>query len=70
MRAVTLDDHQLAAQLATEAGDLLLELRARLSTEDAPPAVLKAEGDRQAHELLMRRLAEERGENEDEEDED
>ena len=60
LRRVYLDDHQLAAQLATEAGDLLLELRARLSAEDAPPAVLKAEGDRQAHELLMRRLAEER----------
>ena len=60
LRRVSLDDHQLAAQLATEAGDLLLELRARLSAEDAPPAVLKAEGDRQAHELLMRRLAEER----------
>ncbi len=54
------DDHQLAATLATEAGDLLVELRARLATENAPPAVLKAEGDRQAHELLMRRLAEAR----------
>ena len=57
---MSLDDHQLAAQLATEAGDLLLELRPRLSAEDAPPAVLKTEGDRQAHDLLMRRLAEER----------
>ena len=60
MSGVTLDDHQLAAALATEAGELLTELRARLHREDAPPAVLKAEGDRQAHELLMDRLAEER----------
>lgn len=60
MPVVTLDDHQLAAQLATEAGELLLELRSRLTREDAPPAMLKAEGDRQAHELLMQRLAEHR----------
>ena len=53
-------DHQLAAALADEAGRLLVELRARLHAEGTPPAVLKAEGDRQAHELLMRRLAEER----------
>ena len=55
---MTLDDHRLAAQLATEAGELLLELRARLTIADAPPAMLKAEGDRQAHELLIGRLAE------------
>jgi 3'(2'), 5'-bisphosphate nucleotidase len=54
------DDHQLAADLAEEAGALLLELRARLAADDAPPAVLKAEGDRQAHELLMRELSEAR----------
>ena len=55
-----LDDHQLAVRLAAEAGELLLAVRERLTAEDAPPSVLKAEGDRQAHELLMRRLAEER----------
>ena len=53
-------DHVLAAQLAEEAGRLLVDLRARLHADDTPPAVLKAEGDRQAHELLMKRLAEER----------
>jgi 3'(2'), 5'-bisphosphate nucleotidase len=58
--SVPQEDHELAAELALEAGQLLLELRARLHAEDTPPAVLKAEGDRQAHELLMRRLAEER----------
>ncbi|MBT5139202.1 MAG: 3'(2'),5'-bisphosphate nucleotidase CysQ [Acidimicrobiaceae bacterium] len=54
------DDHQLAAALAEQAGALLLELRARLAADDAAPAVLKAEGDRQAHELLMQELTEAR----------
>lgn len=52
----TPEDHQLAADLAGEAGRLLVELRARMHAEDTPPAVLKDEGDRQAHELLMARL--------------
>ncbi len=52
----SLDDHRLAAELAEEAGRLLLDLRARLHSEGAPPAVLKAEGDRQAHELIMAEL--------------
>ncbi len=52
----TPQDHQIAAELAEEAGRLLVELRARLTADDTPPAVLKAEGDRQAHELLMERL--------------
>ena len=57
---VTPEDHALAADLAAEAGRLLVELRARLHADDTPPAVLKAEGDRQAHELLMTRLSEAR----------
>lgn len=52
----TPEDHRIAAELAGEAGRLLVDLRARLAAEDTPPAVLKAEGDRQAHELLMARL--------------
>ena len=52
----TPEDHQLASDLAQEAGRLLVVLRARLAAEDTPAAVLKAEGDRQAHELLMDRL--------------
>lgn len=52
----TPEDHQLAADLAQEAGELLVALRADLAAKDTPPAVLKAEGDRQAHELLMERL--------------
>lgn len=50
-------DHALAHRLATEAGDLLVALRARLTAEGEAPAALKAEGDRQAHELLMAGLA-------------
>ncbi len=50
-------DHALAHRLATEAGGLLVALRARLTAEGEAPAALKAEGDRQAHELLMAGLA-------------
>ena len=57
MTEVTDGDHRLAADLAGEAGRLLVELRARLTVDDAPPSVLKAEGDRRAHELLVERLA-------------
>ena len=51
------DDHRLAADLARQAGDLLVELQQRLVSDGAPAAVLRAEGDRQAHELLVRELA-------------
>jgi 3'(2'), 5'-bisphosphate nucleotidase len=46
------NDHDVAAQLAREAGALLLEVRAS-GTDD-----LKGEGDRQSNELLLARLAE------------
>ncbi|MEU8057513.1 3'(2'),5'-bisphosphate nucleotidase CysQ [Microbispora bryophytorum] len=45
------DDHSLAGELATEAGELLLELRARLGFEDG--RALKDAGDRASHEFLM-----------------
>ena len=54
----TADDHRLAELLATEAGALLLRIRAELEGNGADAATLKAEGDQQAHRLLMRRLAE------------
>ena len=53
-------DHRLAADLAAEAGRLLVDLRTRLTSQNAPAADLKAEGDRRAHELLMTRLREAR----------
>jgi 3'(2'), 5'-bisphosphate nucleotidase len=49
-------DAALARLLADEAGRLLLGVRA--ATGFADPAVLKAAGDRSAHELLIARLAE------------
>ena len=55
--APALDDHALAATLAHEAGRLLVDLRARLVDDGADGRTLKDEGDRQAHELLMSRLA-------------
>ena len=51
------DDHRLAADLARRAGELLVELRGRLTGQGAPAAVLRAEGDRRAHELLVAELA-------------
>lgn len=53
--AASAEDHVLAAALATEAGIMLVELRAEL--EGADSATLKREGDRQSHELLMARIA-------------
>ena len=56
-------DHALAARLATEAGDLLVELRRRTAAEaeatgDAVDGkALGRAGDRQAHELLVAGLA-------------
>ncbi len=52
----SIEDHRLAARLADEAGRLLVELRARLHAQDAPPAVIKAQGDRQSHEFLVEKL--------------
>lgn len=56
----TTEDHQFAHDLADEAGRLLLELRAELVGQGVDPKELKAEGDRRSHELIMRRLQEER----------
>ncbi|WP_181958384.1 3'(2'),5'-bisphosphate nucleotidase CysQ [Nonomuraea deserti] len=49
------DDHALAADLATEAGERLLRVRERTGFDD--PAALRAEGDRAAHVLLMESLS-------------
>jgi 3'(2'), 5'-bisphosphate nucleotidase len=46
------DDHQLAADIAREAGELLLDLQARDATKD--------EGDRLSNELILARLADAR----------
>jgi 3'(2'), 5'-bisphosphate nucleotidase len=54
------DDHALAARLAAEAGDRLLELRERLASSGVVGRHLGDEGDALAHQLLMARLAEQR----------
>ncbi|WP_084957100.1 3'(2'),5'-bisphosphate nucleotidase CysQ [Thermoactinospora rubra] len=49
------DDHALAADLATAAGERLLQLRERHGFAD--PRALRAEGDRSSHLFLMESLA-------------
>lgn len=46
-----MDDHELAADLATRAGALLLDVRAEYA--DADVAERKAAGDRRSHEFLL-----------------
>ena len=49
------NDHELAAALATEAGRLLLEVRAEFA--DSSSEERKAAGDMRSHDFLMERLA-------------
>jgi 3'(2'), 5'-bisphosphate nucleotidase len=51
-------DHELAATLATQAGKLLLDVRAELA--DASGAERKAAGDKRSHNYLMEALAQAR----------
>lgn len=53
-----LDDHQIAAEVATSAGELLMALRADLVAAGAPRWSLEQEGDRRAHDLIMASLTE------------
>jgi len=46
-------DHALAVDAATQAGQLLLEVRAHLEGRSEWPAYVGDEGDRQAHDLLV-----------------
>jgi 3'(2'), 5'-bisphosphate nucleotidase len=52
------NDHEVAARLATEAGQLLLAVREELA--DATAAERKAAGDKRSHDYLMEVLARER----------
>ncbi|MEJ7584029.1 MAG: 3'(2'),5'-bisphosphate nucleotidase CysQ [Acidimicrobiales bacterium] len=54
------DDHRFAAELATAAGRLLMELRAELVASGVDPTELRAQGDRRSHALLMERLSTDR----------
>ncbi|TRW80901.1 3'(2'),5'-bisphosphate nucleotidase CysQ [Mycolicibacterium sp. 018/SC-01/001] len=51
---MTESDHEVAARLATEAGELLLEVRAEFADADA--AERKAAGDKRSHDFLMEAL--------------
>ena len=53
-----MNDHELAASLATDAGDVLLAVREELA--DATAAERKDAGDKRAHHFLMEALAAER----------
>jgi 3'(2'), 5'-bisphosphate nucleotidase len=53
-----LDDHQIAADVATAAGELLVALRADLVDAGVPRWSIEQEGDRQAHNLIAASLAE------------
>jgi len=48
------NDHELAARLAAEAGQLLLDVRAELA--DAPAEERKVQGDKRSHDFLMGEL--------------
>ncbi|MCV7347599.1 3'(2'),5'-bisphosphate nucleotidase CysQ [Mycolicibacterium rhodesiae] len=50
-----MSDHDLAAELATQAGKLLLDVRVELA--DASGAERKAAGDKRSHDYLMEALA-------------
>lgn len=54
----TADDHALAAELAAQAGEALVELRARLVAAGAASWELKRRGDADAHDLLFDALSE------------
>lgn len=54
-----MNDHDLAAQLATDAGQLLLGVRAEFA--DAEAGERKAAGDKRSHDFLMTALSRERG---------
>ena len=53
-----MDDHALAARLATEAGHLLLDVRKEFA--DAEASERKAAGDKRSHDFLMAAFANER----------
>lgn len=55
-----MNDHRLAAQLACEAGELLVELRAELAGQKLAPFAVGARGDAAAHDFIAAALHEHR----------
>ncbi len=58
--AVTSDDHVLAENLATEAGEMLVEFRRKGFAQGMSPWMLQDDADMEAHRFIVNRLAEER----------
>ncbi len=56
----TQSDHQLASVLAVEVGELLVDLRQRLTAEGIPASDLKDAGDQAAHDYIMESLRRQR----------
>ena len=56
--SATPDDHRDAAAIATEAGQLLVALRATMQAAATDPTDLRAEGDRRSHDFIVAALAE------------
>jgi 3'(2'), 5'-bisphosphate nucleotidase len=56
-RSATADDHRSAAAIATEAGQLLVGLRAAMHAEGADPTDIRAEGDGRSHDFIVQALA-------------
>lgn len=54
---VTETDHRGAAAIATQAGELLLEVRAALEEQQAHPRYVKAAGDKVSHDFIVQALA-------------
>jgi 3'(2'), 5'-bisphosphate nucleotidase len=50
-------DHAEAARIATQAGELLVSVRERMVAEGSTSGMLKYAGDRSAHEMIVRELA-------------
>ena len=55
--AVTLEDHRDAAEIATAAGRVLLDLRRQLDSPGVDLAALRGEGDRRSNEFILAALA-------------
>lgn len=55
-----MNDHQLAARLAFEAGELLVDLRAELSGQRLAPFAVGARGDAAAHDFIAKALQDHR----------
>ncbi len=57
---ITQEDHLLAADIATQTGELLVSVRAELETQNLDTKTFKDKGDSAAHDLIMELLTQHR----------